>query len=183
MMADDSSSCYSADNERGREPPCVGAYEKLLPPLPTQPVTLDIEHQIRDIGGFTVSAELSPIRLQVSKKNVPRSQEERQRRLDYDLDSLKWENEFFGVCNDAFHETLFSVLDVSNEIISQCQLAALKRMWQPEDEPMSKEFMRDAVGKLDAKVQRAHQKEEEAKNAWLDKWKQKKDVEVLMPWI
>jgi hypothetical protein len=90
MMDDDLSSCYSADNEQGRELLCVGAlYEKLLPLLPIQPVTLDIEHQIRDINGSTVLAELSSIRLQISKKNAPRSQEKQQRRLDYDLKSLE----------------------------------------------------------------------------------------------
>lgn len=180
-MDEDSSSCYSADNEQDTQPPCVDSFEELLPP--SQPVTLNIEHQIRDLGGSTVSAEFSPVRLQISKKNLPKSQEEWKSRVEHDLTSLEWENNFFGVCNDIFHETMISALDVSNEIISQCQFAVLQRMWQPENEPVSKEFMRDAVAKLDATVQCAHQKEAEANNAWLDKWKQKKNVETLMPWI
>ncbi|KAH8691810.1 hypothetical protein BGW36DRAFT_386349 [Talaromyces proteolyticus] len=110
-----------------------------------------------------MALEISPVRVQMTK-----------------MRGLPGDPEQF---HEIYQELLLSTLSISSQIISQSQTCMLQRMWMPEDEPMSKDFMRVAAEEFNEAFRHSYEKEAKAKQIWIDKWRRKKESDFLMPWL
>lgn len=65
---------------------------------------------------------------------------------------------------------MLATLDVADDLLSQAQIAMLRGLFYPEEEPVDKRFLYEAALKFNATLQDLHTKEGQAEQKWKERW-------------
>ncbi|EED22720.1 hypothetical protein TSTA_062080 [Talaromyces stipitatus ATCC 10500] len=123
----------------------------------------------------------SSTRLQTAKKERFSTVAEKQRELREELRWHNWENVFYGTCHDLFEDVMLATIDVADDLLSQSQIAMLRRLFYPEEQPVDRTFLYDAAQRFNATLQTLHTKEGLAKQKWKQRWQLEPDR--IKPWV
>ncbi|KAF5009186.1 hypothetical protein F66182_15583, partial [Fusarium sp. NRRL 66182] len=149
-IRDDTSSVYSRSPD---EPKATVGQPALLETMLTQPITNGVDHSIGDMCGSTMSLEMSPSRLHWAKSQRLSTLAVQQQELREELTWHNWENIFYGKCHDLFEDVMLATIDVADDLLSQAQIAMLRSLFYPEEEPVDKQFLYEAALKFNATLQ------------------------------